>query len=494
MTNNKISTVQQHQLAVIGAAILDPAACKDTVQRLTPAMFEDGPYRQLFAAIKLQLDTGHNVDAVILERMLGADFRSLIVLAAETVPTISHVQDYEALVMEDYRKRLLLELAAKISMNPADSDTICRDLSEALKEQDRLRRESVDANVKDFAEVWDETLQWLQQPDTSVRMAWRELDELGLFGEKMVTVIAGRPGHGKTDLALALALRLSNSCQVYYLTMEEDRRKLMLRTMSKLTRINSTRLRDRKLTEEERESLNNAFALIKGHTGMIYDDGTRMTVDDIRARVMKYRPRVVFVDHIGLISDTQQGRKEQERLADVTRSLKELAMETGTTIVELVQLNRVTDRNGGTKKASLGDLPSSRTRMPLFSSRAKWTESVSCRARMITLTLTCASRKIVRVQPAECPCGGSRNIMSGSLRLIRPKTTTRILPRRIMRISRRGGKQEIKQNGGCDKWLITSNAGRCWRRSRRSAARTAPAGMTAQSARAGAMLRTRLHW
>ena len=164
MTNNKISTAQQHQLAVIGAAILDPAACKDTVQRLTPAMFEDGPYRQLFAAIKLQLDTGHNVDAVILERMLGTDFRPLI-------------------------------------------------------EQDHLRRESVDANVKDFSEVWDETLQWLQQPDTSVRMAWRELDELGLFGEKMVTVIAGRPGHGKTDLALALALRLSNSCQVYYLTM-----------------------------------------------------------------------------------------------------------------------------------------------------------------------------------------------------------------------------------------------------------------------------------
>ena len=443
MTNNKISTAQQHQLAVIGAAILDPAACKDTVQRLTPAMFEDGPYRQLFAAIKLQLDTGHNVDAVILERMLGADFRPLIVLAAETVPTISHVQDYEALVMEDYRKRLLLELAAKIAMNPADSDTICRDLSEALKEQDHLRRESVDANVKDFAEVWDETLQWLQQPDTSVRMAWRELDELGLFGEKMVTVIAGRPGHGKTDLALALALRLSNSCQVYYLTMEEDRRKLMLRTMSKLTRINSTRLRDRKLTEEERESLNNAFALIKGHTGMIYDDGTRMTVDDIRARVMKYRPRVVFVDHIGLISDTQQGRKEQERLADVTRSLKELAMETGTTIVELVQLNRVTDR----WETFADPAPSSRTRTPLFSSKAKWTVSVSCRARMITLTLTCASRKTARAQPAECPCGGSRSIMSGSLRLIRPKITARILPRRIMRISRRGGKQEVNKNG-----------------------------------------------
>ena len=159
MSASKITTAQQHQLAVIGAAILDPAACKATVERLTPAMFEDGPYRQLFGAIKLQLDTGHNVDAVILERMLGADFRPLIVLAAETVPTISHVQDYEALVMEDYRKRLLVELATSVTLSAADADSICRDMSEALKVQDHLRRESVDANVKDFSEVWDETMQ-----------------------------------------------------------------------------------------------------------------------------------------------------------------------------------------------------------------------------------------------------------------------------------------------------------------------------------------------
>ncbi|MGN0707409.1 MAG: replicative DNA helicase [Faecalibacterium sp.] len=357
----KITMAQQHQLAVIGAAILDPAACKDTVQHLTPEMFEDGPYRQLFGAIKLQLETGHNVDAVILEKMLGTDFRPLIVTAAETVPTLSHVQDYEALVMEDYRKRLLTDLAVRVSMSAADADSICRELSEALKAQDHLRQESVDANVKAFAEVWAETMYWMEKPATNVRMAWRELDELGLFGEKMVTVLAGRPGHGKTDLALALALRLSNSCQVYYLTMEEDRRKLMMRTMSKLTRINSTRLRDRKITPEERESLNNAFSLIKGHTGLIYDDGTRMTVDDIRARVMKYRPRIVFIDHIGLITDTQPGRKEFERLADVTRSLKELAMETGITVVELVQLNRTVDRSGGARKAALGDLRGSGT-------------------------------------------------------------------------------------------------------------------------------------
>lgn len=361
MNGRNLTSAQQHQLAVIGAAILDPAACKASVERLTPEMFEEGPYRQLYGAIRLQFTTGHNVDAVILEKMLGSSFRGLIVSAAETVPTISHVEDYEALVLEDYRKRLLLELAAKVSMSVSDADGICRELSEALKAQDHLRRESVDAHVKEFSEVWAETMDWLQKPDTSVKLAWKELDTLGMFGEKMITVLAGRPGQGKTDLALALALRLSNSCQVYYLTMEEDRRKLMMRTMSKLTRINSTRLRDRKLTDAERAGLNQAYEMIHRHTGLIYDDGTRMTVEDIRARVMKYKPRVVFVDHLGLVADTQPGRKEFERLADVTRCLKELAMETGITIVELVQLNRSTDRNGGAKKAALGDLRGSGT-------------------------------------------------------------------------------------------------------------------------------------
>ena len=361
MNDHSLTSAQQHQLAVIGAAILDPAACKASIERLTPEMFEEGPYRQLYGAIRLQLTTGHNVDVVILEKMLGSGFRGLIVSAAETVPTISHVEDYEALVLEDYRKRLLMELAAKVSMSVSDADGICRELGNALKAQDSLRRESVDTHVKEFSEVWAETMDWLQKPDTSVKLAWKELDELGLFGEKMVTVLAGRPGHGKTDLALVLALRLSNSCQVYYLTMEEDRRKLMMRTMSKLTRINSTRLRDRKLTDTERTSLNKAYEMIHRHTGLIYDDGTRMTVDDIRARVMKYKPRIVFVDHLGLVADTQPGRKEVERLTDVTRRLKELAMETGITIVELVQLNRSTDRNGGAKKAALSDLRGSGT-------------------------------------------------------------------------------------------------------------------------------------
>lgn len=352
---------QQHQLAVIGAAILDPAACKASVERLTPEMFEDGALRKLFGAIRLQLTTGHNVDAVILEKMLGADFRPLIVSAAETVPTISHVQDYEALVLEDYRKRLLQETAARVSLSPADSDTLCRELAEALKQQDMLRQETVNAHIKDFCEVWDEAMHWLDQPDTNARLCWRELDRFGLFGQSMVTVFAGRPGQGKTDLALALALKLSMSYPVYYLTMEEDRRKLMMRTMSKLTRINSSRLRDRRLTEEERTSLNNAFALIKQHSRMIYDDGTNMTVESIRARVQQFKPRVVFVDHIGLIADTVPGRKEFERLADVTRQLKTLALETGVTIVELVQLNRTTDRTGGAKKAALGDLRGSGT-------------------------------------------------------------------------------------------------------------------------------------
>lgn len=352
---------QRHQLAVIGAALMAPEACRDSVERLTPEMFEEGPLRRMFGALRLRLTTGNTLDTLILEKLVGADCHSLILEAAETVPTLSHVEDYEALVLEDYRRRLLLELAGRVSMSAEDADGICRELNAALKQQDALRRESVDAHVKEFSEVWGEAMAWLEQPDTNARLCWKEIDRFGLFGQGMVTVLAGRPGQGKTDLALALAFTLSKTWRVYYLTMEEDRRKLMLRTMSKVARINSSRMRDRNLTDEERACLNSVYTGLKHHTNLIYDDGTRMTVETIRARVQQFKPRIVFVDHIGLIADTVPSRKEVERLSDITRELKTLALETGITIVELVQVNRATDRNGGMKKASLGDLRGSGT-------------------------------------------------------------------------------------------------------------------------------------
>lgn len=352
---------QQNALAVIGAALLAPEASRPTVERLSHQMFEDGPLRKLFAAIKLQLTTGHSVDPVTILHMVGPEYKSLITTAAETVPTVSHVEDYGALVVEDYRRQLLLEAAAAASISAADSDTICAQLRQALEVQEQIRSAQEDDTARDFDAIIDEAMRTLQQPDTSARLGWQAIDRYGLFGRGAVTVLSGRPGGGKTDLALVLAARLSRQHRVYYLTMEETRKKLMLRILSKVTRIDSTRMRDRTLTEQELASLHSASQLLKAHHNMVIDDAQNLTVEGVRAKLLRHKPQIAFIDHIGLLMGTDPKQREYERLMETTRSLKQLAMQMDICIVELVQLNRLVDKSGGARKATMADLRGSGT-------------------------------------------------------------------------------------------------------------------------------------
>lgn len=358
---NQWTASQQNALAVIGAALLDPEASRQTVERLSHQMFEDGPLRKLFAAIKLQLTTGHSVDPVTILPMVGKDYKELMAVAVETVPTISHVEDYGALVVEDYRRRLLTEALAAASASAADSDAICAQLRQTLDVQEHVRAAQLDDTARDFDAILDEALGAIQQPNQGAQLGWKTIDRYGLFGRGAVTVLAGRPGGGKTDLALVLAARLSRQNRVYYLTMEEARKKLMLRILSKVTRIDSTRMRDRLLSEYEIASLHNAGQMLKSHHNMIIDDAQNLTVEGVRAKLLRYKPQVVFIDHIGLLMGTDPKQREYERLMEATRALKQLAMQMDICIVELVQLNRLVDKSGGARKATMADLRGSGT-------------------------------------------------------------------------------------------------------------------------------------
>ena len=67
-----------------------------------------------------------------------------------------------------------------------------------------------------------------------------------------VFALAARPGSGKTDFALNLALRMGKrGAKVLYFSMEMTNLQLMQRAASSLLRINGERIRDKDLTEEE---------------------------------------------------------------------------------------------------------------------------------------------------------------------------------------------------------------------------------------------------
>lgn len=356
---SKLSPAQQHQLAFIGAALLVPKDARDSIMRMSPAMFEQGALRDVFTAIYQLSFEGKGVDPLTVAHRAGDQHRQLIMNAAQTCPSISHVADYETLIVEDWRQSLLQSALAEAQMSGDSSDAICTKLRAALNIQDAIAAQQLDSSAQEFDAVLDRTVEGLHKPDNTLKTGWKPVDRYGMFERTNVVVLAGRPGCGKTDFGINLAARFSKRYRTYYLTLEETAEKLMTRILSKACRIDAAKMRDKTLSEDEFAIIDNAKQALKHHHNMVLEDGAGMTVEGIRARLLKHKPDIAFIDHIGLIAGDPRA-KEYERLSDITRQLKVLAMHMGIVIVELCQLNRQVARTGGAY-ASLADLRGSGT-------------------------------------------------------------------------------------------------------------------------------------
>ena len=351
----KLTPPQQHQMAFLGAALLVPDEARPHIMRMSPAMFDDGPLAEIFAAMYGLAFEGKGIDPLTVASRAGDHNRALIIQAAQTCPSVSHLADYETLIVEDWRQRLLQAALAEAQVSGESSDAVCSGLRAALRMQDTIAAQQLDASAQEFDAVLDRTVEMLRKPDTTLKTGWRQVDYYGLLERTNTVVLAGRPGCGKTDLAINLALRLSKKYRVYYLALEESDFKLMSRILCKVTRVDAAKMRDRRLTAEELGIIDNARRALEKHHNMVLEEADNLTVEGIRARLLKHKPDVAFIDHIGLISGTDRRDKEYERLSGITRQLKVLAKQLGIVIVELCQLNRQVVRAGGSY-ATLADL------------------------------------------------------------------------------------------------------------------------------------------
>ena len=88
-----LTPAQRHQMAMIGGALVAPEKARESVMRLTPAMFEEGGLRDVFAAIYQLTFAGAGLDPLTVAAKAGDQYRPLILTAADTLPSISHIDD-----------------------------------------------------------------------------------------------------------------------------------------------------------------------------------------------------------------------------------------------------------------------------------------------------------------------------------------------------------------------------------------------------------------
>lgn len=171
-----------------------------------------------------------------------------------------------------------------------------------------------------------------------------------------LVVIAGRPGHGKSAFATTMAYNLLlKGKRILIFSMEMSREEVLLRLVSRASRVESSKLKDPSLMDDKEwarytQGLEKVakYPLYIGTQGML-------TPLDVSRAVKKYQAHggldLVIVDYLQLMSSgAARELPVAQEVANITRALKNLAVSQKVPIVLLSQLNRSNARENRTPK------------------------------------------------------------------------------------------------------------------------------------------------
>jgi replicative DNA helicase len=171
-------------------------------------------------------------------------------------------------------------------------------------------------------------------------------------------ILAARPSHGKTALALNMAYHAAKvEVPTAFFSLEQPKEQLVQRLLASTGHINASNLRSARMAGED-------WAKMQGAGGELVDlpihiiDKPAMTSQEIRSQARRLKSRegigLLIVDYLQLMRDPKARSREQE-IGGISRGLKALAKELNIPVIALCQLNREVEKRPN-KRPVLADL------------------------------------------------------------------------------------------------------------------------------------------
>ena len=188
-----------------------------------------------------------------------------------------------------------------------------------------------------------------KKQDYSLYTGFYDLDSLtdGLH-EGELTVVGARPGVGKTTFSLQIAEKIARKGRaVAYVSLEMSSTQLIQKILSRKARVNSRKIRNGELTEDEIDKIACASQDIRGMNFTIITKASSIQQIEIEARRLKNKNKLdlLIIDYLQLVRNAGRFNSREQEVADISRTLKLLSLEMEIPIIALCQLNRNASKN-----------------------------------------------------------------------------------------------------------------------------------------------------
>ncbi len=286
----------------------------------------------------------------VLEQIGGAAYLAKII---DTVPLAINAPHYAKIIYEKSALRQLIDVSNNLVRNcHLEHRTIQENIDYAEKKIFDISSKNFRhpyTHVKEIINENIDTIELRRENDntvTGVSSGYADIDFITAgFQPANLIILAGRPGMGKTALALNMLLNITtdkNQAALMF-SLEMSEAELGMRMLSSEAKIDSKRLRTGMIGKVHMQQLMEAAGNICEQSIFI-DDSADLSMLEIRTKARRLKLShdisIIFIDYLQLIKTRAAAERRDIAIAEITRSLKILAKELDIPIVALSQLNR----------------------------------------------------------------------------------------------------------------------------------------------------------
>ncbi len=390
------------EAGVLSAVMLDPSAM-DKITDLKPEFFYSEAHRRIFEACFELRQAGQPVDVLQVQSWLkdrgrlaqvgGAGYLTEILDAA---PVVANVAAYGQIIHEKFRIRALILACQRVSaqgyVDYGESQAFIDGAEQAIY---NIARTNTKQSVERLLDVMKKSFKRLNDAVargdriTGVPTGFARYDSMtsGLH-EGDLSIIAARPGMGKTSFVLNIAANVASpknreldgdpnqrwedaGVGVVVFSLEMPREQLANRMVCAEARVDVSKMRTGYLSPQDWSKLTQAASFL-GSLPIWIDDSPGLSIIELRAKVRRLQAEFdtrdeegrkikkigcVIIDYLQLMKGRDGVASREQEISEISRGLKGLAKELEVPVIALSQLNRAVEtRSEKSKRPLISDL------------------------------------------------------------------------------------------------------------------------------------------